>query len=368
MTDPAASAYRRAGVDIAAGDHAVDLMKAAVRATFGPEVLTDLGHFSGLYALAPRLGAPPGGDEPVLVASADGVGTKLRLAIALDQHGTVGQDLVNHCVNDILTCGARPLFFLDYFATGRLDPEQVATVVSGLAAGCRAAGAALLGGETAEMPGFYAAGDYDLAGFIVGLVDRRRMVLGTAIAPGNVVLGLPAAGLHTNGYSLARQALGLNDPDPAVVRARLAAVEPALGRPLGAVLLAPHRCYLPAVAPLLDADPPVLKGMAHITGGGLYGNIARILPAGTQVRLTWGSWPRPPIFDLIAARGAVAPAEMPHVFNMGLGYVLIAAAGDVEWVRAAVPEALVVGAVGSRDAGPAVVIVGIDTHPDSATP
>src|SRR4051812_4222931 len=243
MISPSESAYRAAGVDIAAGDRAVELMRAGVRSTFGIEVLTDLGHFSGLYALTPRLGPQPGGAEPVLVSSADGVGTKLRLAIALGRHDTIGRDLVNHCVNDILTCGARPLFFLDYFATGRLEPQQVARVIDGLAAACRQVGAALLGGETAEMPGFYAPGDYDLAGFIVGLVDRRSMILGTRIAPGDLVLGLPSNGLHTNGYSLARRALGLNDVDPMLVRERLVGHEPRLGRSLGEALLEPHRCY-----------------------------------------------------------------------------------------------------------------------------
>jgi phosphoribosylformylglycinamidine cyclo-ligase len=377
------SAYRRAGVDITAGEAAVDRMRASVRSTFGVEVLTDLGHFSGLYALTPRLGPQPGGAEPVLVASADGVGTKLRLALALGHHDTIGADLVNHCVNDILTCGARPLFFLDYFATGKLDPDQAATVVSGLAGACRAVGAALIGGETAEMPGFYQPGDYDLAGFIVGMVDRRRMILGNLIAPGDLVLGLPSSGLHTNGFSLARQALGLTDKDPFMVRERLVAHEPRLDRPLGEALLEPHRCYLPVLAPLLDETmplapalahslgpmgvpmgEPLIKGMAHITGGGLGGNISRILPPGTRVRLEWASWTRPPIFDLIAERGQIPPAEMPQVFNMGLGFILVVSPDAAAPVLQRVPEALLVGTVEAHDEGPTVVISGLEATPD----
>jgi phosphoribosylformylglycinamidine cyclo-ligase len=375
-------AYRKAGVDIAAGDQAVELMRASVRSTFGVEVLSELGHFSGLYALTPRLGPQPGGAEPVLVASADGVGTKLRLAISMGHHDTIGADLVNHCVNDILTCGARPLFFLDYFATGKLEPDQVAGVVASLAQACRAVGAALLGGETAEMPGFYQPGDYDLAGFIVGLVDRRQMILGTRITPGDLVLGLPSNGLHTNGYSLARRALGLNEADPVAVRERLVTHEPRLGRSLGEALLEPHRCYLATLAPLLDqtthlapalahslnplGEPlgePVLKGLAHITGGGLQGNISRILPPGTQVHLEWETWPKPPIFSLIAERGQVPAAEMPQVFNMGLGFILIVDPAEAATVMQQVPEALLVGMVEPHDEGPRVRISGMDSAP-----
>ena len=373
------SAYRQAGVDIDAGDHAVTLMRTAVQSTFGVEVLTELGHFSGLYALTPRLGPQAGGAEPVLVASADGVGTKLRLAIALGHHDTIGRDLVHHCVNDILTCGARPLFFLDYFATGKLIPAQVAAVVGGLAEACRGVGAALLGGETAEMPGFYQAGDYDLAGFIVGMVDRRQMILGSTITPGDLVLGLPSDGLHTNGYSLARQALGLNEGNPMLVRERLVAHEPRLGRSLGEALLDPHRCYLRDLAPLLDqsaplapqmAGPlqplgaplgePLIKGMAHITGGGLLGNIARVLPPGTAVRLEWEMWPKPPIFGLIAERGHIAAAELPRVFNMGLGFILIVDPDAAGHVLRQLPEALLVGVVERRGSGPPVTIAGMD--------
>lgn len=325
-------------------------MVESVRSTFGPEVLADLGHFSGLYNIGPRIGLPSGPADPVLVASADGVGTKLRLAIALGTHSGIGADLVNHCANDILTSGARPLFFLDYFASGRLDPQQVAAVVSGLAAACRCAGCALLGGETAEMPGFYAPGDYDLAGFMVGLVRRGGMVLGNEIAPGDLVFGLPSSGLHTNGYSLARRALGLDGPDPAAVHARLADQPAELGgASLGDALLAPHRLYLPHVAPLLDAPGgPLVRGMAHITGGGLPGNISRVLPEDTAVVLERGSWSVPPIFDLIAERGRIGDEEMPHVFNMGLGFILIAAPEQAERIQALAPEAMPVGRVVSR--------------------
>ncbi|MDQ2808811.1 MAG: phosphoribosylformylglycinamidine cyclo-ligase [Chloroflexota bacterium] len=357
--DERAPAYTAAGVDIAAGEQAVTLMRAAVRATFGPAVLADVGHFGGLYSLAGVLGQADGPANPVLVASADGVGTKLRLALAAGRHDTIGADLVNHCVNDILACGARPLFFLDYFAGSKLDPAQVATVVGGLAGACRAVGCALLGGETAEMPGFYAAGDYDLAGFIVGMVLRGRMILGSAIAPGDVVLGLPAAGLHTNGYSLARRALGLDDAAAVVIRARLDETPPGWEATLGEVLLLPHRCYLPAVAPLLDGpEGPLVRGMAHITGGGLPGNIARILPPGTAVALDPRAWTVPPIFALIAERGGIAAAEMPHVFNMGLGFILIAAPAQVAAIQALAPAAQIVGRVTARTGDDPAVTLG----------
>ncbi len=357
--DGRAPAYTAAGVDIAAGEQAVTLMSAAVRATFGSAVLTDVGHFSGLYNLAVPLGQEPSPANPVLVASADGVGTKLRLALAAGRHDSIGVDLVHHCVNDILACGARPLFFLDYFAAGKIEPARVAAVVTGLAEACRVLGCALLGGETAEMPGFYAGDDYDLAGFIVGLVPRGRMVLGSRIAPGDVVLGLSAAGLHTNGYSLARRALGLDDPDPAVIRTRLAETPPGLDGTLGDVLLVPHRCYLPLVAPLLDAPgESLLRGMAHITGGGLPSNIARILPPGTAIALDPAAWTVPPIFHLIAERGSIAAAEMPHVFNMGLGFILVAAPEHVAAVQALTPAAQVVGRVTARTGNDPAVTLG----------
>ena len=322
------SAYARAGVDIAAGERAVELIAGTVRSTFGPRVLGDLGAFGGLFALG------TGYRDPVLVSSTDGVGTKLKVAIALDRHGTVGRDLVAHCVNDILTAGAEPLFFLDYVALGTLVPERVAAIVGGIAAECRANGCALIGGETAELPDLYAPGEYDLAGFIVGVVERERVVDGAGIEAGDLVWGLEASGLHTNGYTLARRALaGLP----------LDRVHPELGRPLGDELLEPHRSYLKAMRPLLEAE--LVRGMAHITGGGILGNIPRVLPLGLAVELDWGSWPVPRIFELVRRLGDVSFDEMTRVFNMGLGWVFIADANRADRVRSLAPEARPVGRV-----------------------
>ena len=299
----AAGAYRTAGVDIDAGNEALRRIRAHVRSTFGPQVVADVGHFGGLFALgAGEHGARE--DETVLVASADGVGTKLKLAFALDRHDTIGVDLVNHCVNDILACGARPLFFLDYFATGVLAPATLEAVVGGLATACRAAGCALLGGETAEMPGFYAPGEYDLAGFIVGAVRRGTIVDGAGVRAGDLLFGLPSAGLHTNGYSLARTALGL-DGSPEAVRAALTAIPPGLDRPLGEALLTPHRSYLAPVSALLADERAGVTGLAHITGGGIVDNVPRIVPAGLAARFDLDSWAPPPLFALIRERGAV---------------------------------------------------------------
>ena len=329
------SAYREAGVDIDAGNEALRRIRGQVRSTFGPQVLADVGHFGGLYAL-------PGDGETVLVASADGVGTKLKLAFALDRHDTIGVDLVNHCVDDILACGARPLFFLDYFATGALAPAQLEAVVAGLAAACRDNGCALLGGETAELPGFYAPGEYDLAGFIVGQVRRDAIVDGAAVREGDALLGLPSGGLHTNGYALARRALGLTG-GPDEVRAALTATPPGLDRPLGETLLAPHRSYLAPVGALLEAG--LVTGMAHVTGGGLVDNVARILPDGLGAAFDLDAWAAPPIFGLIRRWGEVDAAEMYRVFNMGLGFVVACHPDDVAACRERVPEALSVGKV-----------------------
>jgi phosphoribosylformylglycinamidine cyclo-ligase len=256
----------------------------------------------------------------VLVASADGVGTKLKVAFRAARHGSIGVDLVNHCVNDILVQGARPLFFLDYLATGRLSPDVAVQVVEGLARACQANGCALLGGETAEMPGFYADGEYDLAGFVVGAVERRRVIDGSRIVPGDVVLGLPSSGLHTNGYSLARSIvfdrLGLD----------VSSHVPEIGRTVGDVLLEPHRTYLRAVEPLLARD--VIHGMAHITGGGLTDNVPRVLPRGCAVRIERGSWEVPPLFRWLAAAGEVPADDMYRTFNMGIGLVAIVASPD----------------------------------------
>ena len=346
---PPSPAYARAGVDIAAGERAVELIKASVRSTWGlphgengPRVLGDLGTFSGLLTLGSRY------REPVLVSSTDGVGTKLKVAIGLDRHDTIGRDLVAHCVDDILTAGAEPLFFLDYFATGKLVPERVAAVVGGIAAECRANGCALVGGETAEMPDLYAPDDYDLAGFIVGVVERDRIVDGKAIAAGQDVWGFPSSGLHTNGYTLARRAL---DGLP------LDAVHPDLGRPLGDVLLDTHRPYLDQMRPLLAAG--LVAGMAHITGGGIVGNIPRVFPEGLAVALRWGSWTVPPIFDLIQRRGDVSFDEMTRVFNLGLGWVFMAPPDRANEVRRLAPEALRVGTVVAAEPGqPRVRLLG----------
>ena len=270
-------------------------------------------------------GAFPNLAQPVLVASADGVGTKLKIAFAVGTHNTVGRDLVNHCVNDILVQGARPLFFLDYVATGKLSPEVVASVVEGVANGCRENGCVLLGGETAEMPGFYGEGEYDIAGFIVGVVDRAKIIDGKSISTGDVLLALPSAGLHTNGYSLARKLFF-----------EIAGYEvhthlPELGMTAGEALLQPHVSYLRPLEGLLDGG--VIKGLAHITGGGLTDNIPRILPTGTAVRIEKGSWPVLPIFELFRRLGNVADGEMYRTFNMGVGMVIVCSPGDVESIR-----------------------------------
>ncbi len=327
LTTGQPTTYRDAGVDIDAMNSAVLRMKEHVRSTFNPCVLTDVGAFGGMFAPDMR-----GMEDPVFVASIDGVGTKVKVASMAGKHDTVGADLVLHCVNDILVQGARPLFFLDYFATGKLDPEVCEQVVAGVAAGCRAAGCALLGGETAEMPGLYPEGEYDLAGTIVGIVDRAQVVDGHLIMPDDLVVGIASAGLHTNGYSLARhvlfEATGLGvDATPAALG----------GATLAEALLAPHRCYAPAVLPLLPSG--VVKGIAHITGGGFYDNIPRILPAECSVTLERSQWAVPPIFGLIQDLGQVPDTEMFRTFNMGIGLVLVVERTAAEDVVARLNEA-----------------------------
>ncbi len=317
-------AYRRAGVNIAAGQQATDLMAAAVRSTYGPEVLAGMGAFGGLYDAA-RIKAM---QAPVLVASTDGVGTKTKVAARLGRWHTIGADLVNHCVNDILVQGARPLFFLDYVAAARLEPVQIATIVQGVAEACRAAGCALLGGETAEMPGVYEPGAVDLAGTIVGVVERDHIIDGSRIRPGDLLLALPSTGLHTNGYSLARRVL--DHLDWAEVR-----LEPGVS--LGEALLAVHRCYLEPVAKLWQAGVDV-RGLAHITGGGVIDNLPRILPPGTGAHIRRGRWPEPPIFALIQQAGQISDAEMFHVFNMGLGMLAVVAPEQAAQAQAALPD------------------------------
>jgi len=311
--------YKQSGVDIDAGNEVVRRIKGLARATFTPGVVSELGSFGGLFHLGSQ-----GLRDAVLVSSADGVGTKLRVAFMSGIHTTIGVDLVNHCVNDILVQGALPLFFLDYLATGRLDPDVAVQIVEGLARGCRANGCALLGGETAEMPGFYADGEYDVAGFIVGAVERDRLIDGRGVAPGDVLIGIPSSGLHTNGYSLARtivfDRLGLGVHD------RVA----ELGVSVAEALLEPHRSYLPVVRPLLDTGR--IKGMAHITGGGITDNLPRVLPRGTEALVRLGSWEVPPIFRWLERAGAVPQDDMLRTFNMGVGLILVVAAADADAV------------------------------------
>ena len=302
--------YRDAGVDIDAGEETVVRIKKNVRSTFGPGVLTDIGMFGGFYRLDRT-----GYRNPVLVSSIDGVGTKLKVAFMMKRYDTVGEDLVNHCVNDILVGGARPLFFLDYVACGKLDPAAVEQLVAGMVRGCRRAECALIGGETAEMPGFYQPGDYDLAGCIVGMVDQKKIIFGKSIRKGDVCIGLPSTGLHTNGYSLARKVLfetaGLGVDN----------VIPELGSSLGEALLKVHRNYFPVVHPLLDRFE--IRGMSHVTGGGIVGNTWRVLPKGRSLAMDWGAWEIPPVFRLIQRLGGVPDEDMRRTFNLGIGYVLI---------------------------------------------
>lgn len=309
------SAYAAAGVDIDAQDRALAEVKKLAKKTFTAGVLTEIGSFGGLFR--PDLS---GLAEPVLVASADGVGTKLAVARMMADYSTVGRDLVNHCVNDILVQGASPLFFMDYVGAGVLEPDAMVQLIEGVAAGCRENGCALLGGETAEMPGFYGEGDYELVGFIVGLVDRSAILQGDRVAPGDVLVGLPSAGLHTNGYSLARRvffetlALGASDPIPGAEDRR------AVGR----ILLDPHLSYREAVGPLLGH--PGLHALAHVTGGGLTDNLPRVLPTESHALVRFGAWEVPELFHLIQRHGAVDTEEMLRVFNMGVGMVLAVAA------------------------------------------
>ena len=343
MTSPTGLDYRSAGVDIDAGAEAVRRIRALARGTFTPGVLSDIGSFGGLFR--PDL---TGLADPVLVSSADGVGTKLKVAFLAGRHDTVGGDLVNHCVNDILVQGARPLFFLDYLATGRLAPDVAEAVVRGIAAACRANGCALLGGETAEMPGFYADGEYDLAGFIVGIADRRRLVDGRGVRPGDPVIGLPSSGLHTNGYSLARRivfdALGLT----------VDSVPEGLDGPVGEVLLRPHRSYLPLVAPLFDEAPGAVRAMAHVTGGGLTDNLPRVLPPGAAVDIDRGAWAPPPVFTFLQRHGGLSDAEAFRTFNMGVGFVIVCAPQESGALLARLrergePGAAVIGRVTAGD-------------------
>jgi len=312
--------YRDAGVDIDEGDRLVELIKPIARPTLRPEVVAGIGGFGGLFALDLKKWK-----EPVLVSGTDGVGTKLKVAFAANRHATVGIDLVAMCVNDIAVVGAEPLFFLDYFATGKLGVAQAVDVVKGIAEGCQQSGCALIGGETAELPGFYAGGEYDLAGFAVGCVERSRILDGRGVAPGDVVLGIASSGLHSNGYSLARKALLEKHP--------LDWAPPELqGLTLADALLAPTRIYAKDVLALLEVVK--VKSLAHVTGGGLPGNVPRNLPEGTRAVLDARRWPRPAIFDLVQREGGVHWDEMFTTFNMGLGLVAVLAPSDAEPARA----------------------------------
>jgi phosphoribosylformylglycinamidine cyclo-ligase len=321
--------YKAAGVDRDAAEEVRRRIKAIVAPTHGPQVLGGIGGFGAMYELA-------GYREPVLVSSTDGVGTKVKLATALGRYEGLGEDLVNACVNDVIVCGAKPLFFLDYVAVGKLHVDVVETLVSGMTRACGTAGCALIGGETAEMPGVYGEDEFDLAGFAVGVVEKSAILDPSTVAEGDILIGIPSSGLHTNGYALVRDMLALDD-DPAP----LMEFHPELGSTLGEALLEPHRPYYPQASSVLG----LVKTMAHITGGGLIENVPRALPDGLGARFDTASWDLPPIFTVLQERSNVARNEMYRVFNMGLGLVMVCDRTQVEEVRSRLPEARVVGEV-----------------------
>lgn len=327
--------YKSAGVDIEAGDNLVKRIKPLVRSTFNNNVLADIGLFGALYdAKFPEY------NHPVLVSSTDGVGTKLKVAFMMDKHDTVGQDLVNHCVNDILACGAYPLFFLDYFATGKLDPTVGEQVISGLVKACGENGCALIGGETAEMPSMYSQGEYDMAGTIVGVVEKSKVLDGKKIQEGDVLIGLRSTGLHTNGFSLARKVLFPTYSTTQHVD--------ELGTTVGESLLAVHRSYLNVCKPLLESDK--VLALSHITGGGIVGNTSRVLPDGLTLDIDWNSWEWLPIFKLIQQAGAIAEEEMRHVFNLGIGLIIVCKQEHVDEVlrQTASEHPVVMGRIGKE--------------------
>jgi phosphoribosylformylglycinamidine cyclo-ligase len=329
--------YRQAGVDIDAGDELVERIRPFAKRTRIPEVLADVGGFAGLCRV------PTGYEEPVLVSGTDGVGTKLKVAFATGVHDTIGFDLVGMCVNDVITCGARPLFFLDYFATGKLDVAVASKVIEGIAEACRISGCALLGGETAELPGMYADGEYDLAGFAVGVVDKPRIVDGQRTAAGDIAIALPSNGLHSNGYSLARRA---------IERANLSFDAKPVelgGATVAQALMAPTKLYAPVVQKLVAKDSGIdVRAMAHITGGGLPGNVPRVLPDGLGLRVD-AKWKRPPIFELVAGLGPVEEPELRRTFNVGVGYVVVVPAKDearaIDLMREAGEEPFALGEI-----------------------
>ncbi|AVZ79436.1 phosphoribosylformylglycinamidine cyclo-ligase [Zoogloeaceae bacteirum Par-f-2] len=339
--------YRDAGVDIDAGDALVERIKPLARRTLRPEVLGGIGGFGALFALAGKY------REPVLVSGTDGVGTKLKLAFQWNKHDTVGQDLVAMSVNDILVQGAEPLFFLDYFACGKLDVDTAADVVAGIARGCELAGCALIGGETAEMPGMYPAGEYDLAGFAVGAVEKSEIIDGSKIVPGDVVLGLASSGAHSNGYSLIRKIIDLAQPNLDA---------DFHGRPFRDVVLEPTRIYVKPLLALMRAMPGVVKGMAHITGGGITENLPRVLPAGLTARIDAAAWTLPPLFKWLKEAGNVATQEMYRVFNCGIGMAVIVSAADAEAAQTQLAEAgetvFRIGRIDTRADGEPPTIVG----------
>ncbi len=324
-------AYALAGVDISFADQVKKAIAQQARTTFRPEVIGS-EFFGSMFQLKKYR-------EPVLVSSTDGVGTKLKIASLMGKHDTVGMDIVNHCVNDILCCGAEPLFFLDYVAMGKLQPKQIEAIVSGIVRACRQVGCSLVGGETAEMPGIYSEGNYDLVGFIVGVVEKKNIIYGTDIVPGDIILGLPSSGLHTNGYSLVRKVFAI-DTNPSCLNK----VYPELGKSLGEELLQVHRCYYPQLKPVL----PLIKGIAHITGGGFVGNIPRILPQGVAARINKRSWNILPIFKLIQKRGDIEEAEMYQVFNMGIGMAIVCAPQEADKIVKMLPDAKVIGEIIKR--------------------
>ena len=313
--------YADAGVNIAVADDVKQRIRHLASRTYTPGVLGGIGGFGALYALDKKKWK-----DPVLVSSADGVGTKLKVAMAMGVHSTVGGDLVNHCVNDVLVQGAEPLFFLDYLAMGKLEPQVVEQLVDGMSRACRKAGCALIGGETAEMPGFYAPGEYDLAGFIVGVVDRKHLLNGKNVKPGDVLLGLPSTGLHTNGYSLARKLIF------EVAKLKPDAYVAEVGNKIGAELLKPHLCYAPAVRNLLARG--WISALAHITGGGIPGNLPRVLPGGTRAAIDLSSWPIPPIFRYLAKLGKIERDDLLESFNLGVGMIVAVPPAYIKLVEA----------------------------------
>jgi len=321
-------AYALAGVDIHLADKVKQTVVQQAQSTFRPEVLGS-GFFGSMFQLK-------GYDEPVLVSSTDGVGTKLKIASLMGKNDTVGMDIVNHCVNDILCCGAEPIFFLDYIAVSKLVPKQIEDIISGIAQACREVGCSLIGGETAMMPGIYRQKSYDLVGFIVGVVEKRNIIDCSAIVPDDVILGLPSSGLHTNGYSLVRRAFGI-DSNPSCLNK----FYPELGKTLVEELLQVHRCYYPQLKPAL----PLVKGIAHITGGGFIGNIPRILPRGLAAHMKRDSWDIPPVFKLIQENGDIEEAEMYRVFNMGIGLAIVCSAQQVAKIVSILPQAKAVGEI-----------------------